>query len=847
MSVSKSGNIRKAVRLLAKHWPGQGARHRAYAALAGGLLRDGLSVAEVEEIISSLADRTKDEEADKRLARATETAARLAANERAAGWPSLGKILGADGPAVVTEFRERLGLLVSVDSLAALKLLPPDFLRNLGLRDLEEGGVEIPYRDARGKEVALKVRRGRSASTYRWAKGSKVFSYGDDRLETGVRADYLTLVEGESDCWTLWFHGEPALGLPGSDTVAKTLHRGHVEPFQLLYVVRESDDAGEQFVENVARRLAELNWRGELRVVRLGTAKDPSNLHCQDPDRFAQRWQEAIKAAEPLAVTKAEGGGLATTCLTGMQPEPVDWLVPDLLPLGKLTLFAGDGGHGKSLLTLGLSTAVTTGRPAFGLDYSPPPPGDVLLVSCEDDFADTVLPRLIAMGADLARCRRVDGSIGPDGKVAPFSLLHFNNVEAELTRRPEVRLIVIDPAGAYIGNTGIDDHKDSQLRALLGPLAEVAARRAVCVVLVKHLNRNTAVKAVNRVMGSAGYVNTVRAAFLVAPDPDDEDRRLFLPMKSNLSPSRAGFAFRPQALPEGEALQALARFPKIKVEDRDRLIKQLFRLEFLGPVDTDPDEALTEAARKDRGPTRVEKCAEWLESYLQGGAKSSRDIEAAARGAGFTVDNLIRAKRELRAKGLQHSNRGQLGGGWWSGFGEPETWILKFPENHGTHETHDNPENHENELPSEEPSPPTRATRGSRATREGGAETHEKDPSSQEPVHCREVNTPSHDNHDNPENHENRGTGQHNVPPTRGTCGTRGCRGAGDETHDNGQPPQDEGHCQQANGPPHETPDNHDNHEVDLPRQEDASENNNDASGEATTPPAAGRTREVEL
>src|SRR5262249_31552016 len=162
---------------------------------------------------------------------------------------------------------------------------------------------------------------------------------------------------------------------------------------------------------------------------------------------------------------------------------PIRWLVPGMLPLGKLVLAAGDGGHGKSTMTLDLAACLTTDRPCLGLKYEPMAPCEVLLVSCEDDFEDTVVPRLLSAGADTSRVYRVDGVATKDGKSAPFTMAQYAAIEAELARRPGVKLIVIDPAGAYIGRTGIDDHKDSELRALLGPLAELAARRQVTILL----------------------------------------------------------------------------------------------------------------------------------------------------------------------------------------------------------------------------------------------------------------------------------------------------------------------------------------------------------------------------
>jgi hypothetical protein len=128
----------------------------------------------------------------------------------------------------------------------------------------------------------------------------------------------LTLVEGESNCWTLWFHSVNALGLPGADTVAKTLLPGHVKDVRELYVVEETDDAGKAFVENVRRRLAEIGWTGTLKVVRCG-AKDVSELHLQNPATFKQSWENAVQAAEQVqALYRPE---IATV------PEPA-WLDP---------------------------------------------------------------------------------------------------------------------------------------------------------------------------------------------------------------------------------------------------------------------------------------------------------------------------------------------------------------------------------------------------------------------------------------------------------------------------------------------------------------------------------------
>src|SRR5262249_33598487 len=160
----------------------------------------------------------------------------------------------------------------------------------------------------------------------------------------------------------------------------------------------------------------------------------------------------------------------------------------------------------------------------------------------------------------------------------------------------------------------------------------------VTIILVKHLNKGVTAKAVHMVSGSAGYVNAVRAAFLVAPDPQDEGKKFLLPLKFNLGPKPRGLAYRLQALDPAEADGLLAPFDRLAGEDRDLLASQLFRPEWLGRVDDDPDAVMSQAARKERDPSRVDACAEWLEQFLEGYAYPSDEIRQAAKEAGYTFD-----------------------------------------------------------------------------------------------------------------------------------------------------------------------------------------------------------------
>jgi hypothetical protein len=578
---------------------------------------------------------------------------------------------------------------LTIAALAEAKGLPGPFLEELGLRDLPHGGVGIPYYDLGGEPIAVKRRTALKATDGSfWPKGRPLAAYGDWQLHNANRAGLLVLVEGESDCWALWHHGIPALGIPGANSV-KVLTAEHVACVQKIYVHREPDQGGGRFVAGVVSRLKQLAFSGQAYEIRCPEGvKDPADLHLQAPgqDEFCKAFGAAMLAGAPLDMGgsgpsnlagEGEPLGLALTCLSTIRPKPVRWLVPGYLPLGKLVLIAGDGGHGKSTLTLAVTACLTTGRPCLGLAHDPPPPAEVLLVSCEDDFEDTVVPRLLSAGADLARVFRVDGVKTKDGKPAAFSLAHFDAIEEELLARPDIRLVVVDPAGAYIGKSGVDDYNDSELRSLLGPLAELAARRQVTILLVKHLVKGATAKAVHKVGGSAGYVNSVRAAFVVAPDPEDEHRKLFLPLKFNLGPHPSGLAYRLQPLgPEGRGTVVAQYGGHLDAEDQARLSGQLFAVEWLGAVDVDANKVFAEAARRERGPTRVDEAAEWLEKFLARYAYPSAEVFAAGAKAGFTEKNLYGAKKKLEGK-VKAGNRGRFGGVWHWGIGPHDQWVVR--------------------------------------------------------------------------------------------------------------------------------------------------------------------------
>jgi hypothetical protein len=430
-----------------------------------------------------------------------------------------------------------------------------------------------------------------------------------------------------------------------------------------------------------------------------------------------KRKREQAASGQPPAGAngKPEPETIVFQSLAVLKAKPIKWDVPGRIPRGKVIIIAGDGGMGKSTLYRQHVANVTTGRPSFGMTYAAGEPGRVILFAAEDGAEDVVIPSLVAEGADLTRIERIPYVAtlheGKPNRV-PFGLEHLELLKAELAKRPDVRSVVIDPVASFVGRCRIDDHK-SELRRVLDPLNELAESTGVTIIVVAHVNKASGVKAAHRIAGSAQYVNAVRLVYLVAEDPDDETRRLMMPVKANLlGIERDALAFRLHRLTPEEAAAHRQHPALVDLSDEDfaAVVDQMATLVFDGNVKADADQVM---GGKPNDKTKVDRCCSWLKEFLNQYAYPSAEINDAAKKAGFTTDNVFKAKAKLKTDGLRNRKAEGLNAEWWSGFGDPNDWVSR-PVNmstgsqtstsstsstssqiHGTHGTHGTQERHE--------------------------------------------------------------------------------------------------------------------------------------------------------
>lgn len=229
--------------------------------------------------------------------------------------------------------------------------------------------------------------------------------------------------------------------------------------------------------------------------------------------------------------------------LSDVRAEPIDWLWTRRLALGKKTLIAGDPGLGKSWLTLDIGARITSG--GAWPDGGRVVPGDVLFMCAEDGLADTVRPRIDALGGNPERVFVLEGVKDSDGR----RLLNLARDLSALERAiGEVapRLVVIDPITAYLGRT--DSYKDAEVRALLAPILAMLEKHRCALLTVAHLSKDQQRAALDRPGGSIAFVAAARLAFALASDQNDDTRRIPAPLKANICAKAPSLAFR---LPDG--------------------------------------------------------------------------------------------------------------------------------------------------------------------------------------------------------------------------------------------------------------------------------------------------------
>ncbi len=287
-------------------------------------------------------------------------------------------------------------------------------------------------------------------------------------------------------------------------------------------------------------------------------------------------------------------------------------------------------------------------------------PRTVLYVAVEDSWAHTLVPRLIAAGANLSKVGRFDVVVARDEEVT-LSLPVDNDLLEQAVKDHRAAGVFIDPLMSVMG-AGIDTHKERDTRSALDPLAKLADRTGALVVGIAHFGKSNSSDAASLITGSGAFKNVPRSVFGFAKDDsDDAGGRVMTQVKNSLGrddlPSLA-YKIEPVDVAIKGQLSSIGRFTFTGTSDRS--VEDILRDSRSVSADDDDDSVRTGAGH-------------WLTDFLasEGGQVARKDVIKAARGE-FSERSLQRAMKASSDFSIRSS-----------GFPRTTTWCLSVATDSG--------------------------------------------------------------------------------------------------------------------------------------------------------------------
>jgi putative DNA primase/helicase len=497
-----------------------------------------------------------------------------------------------------------------------------------------------PYVDEAGRllfEVirfapkTFRQRRPDGVGGYEWnLNGTRRVLYRLPQVLAAVKSgETIYVVEGEKDVAAIEKAGGVATCNPGGAGKWREDFTDALRGANVI-VVADRDDTGRVHAEKVAKSLEAV--AADVRVMEPAEGKDAADHLAagRGLGEFADlalEIQSVLRAFEEIVA------------------RPVRWAWQHRIALSKITALAGRPKIGKGLLYSHLISQVTRGE----LDGDLSGPRDVILVTTEDDPGDTLKPRLMAAGADLARASIFQ--MGSRDEPIPFRVPQD---AAELGRRVAERnaaLVVIDPLLEFIDGK-IDSHKSQPVRQAIAALNQIAREHACAVLVIFHLNKGVSSDPLLRHEASVAFTQVVRGGLMLGHDPDDPDgedgsQRVLAVSSSNLAAIAPSLVFRiDTAHVTGDTDEEIATAAISPIGESSVGAHDLLR--------GHPDEEELTAANE---------AEHFLREELADGPRLARELESEAHKIGIARTTLFRARRAL---GVESAKSGFKGGWEWS-------------------------------------------------------------------------------------------------------------------------------------------------------------------------------------
>jgi putative DNA primase/helicase len=344
-----------------------------------------------------------------------------------------------------------------------------------------------------------------------------------------------------------------------------------------------------------------------------------------------------------------------------VEPENVRWLWRHFLARRKLHLLAGAPGTGKTTIALTWAAILSRGTvwPGHVDGEDLAPCGDVIIWSAEDSVEDTIVPRLMAAGADLDRIHIIEGRPDPNDatgkKKLPFdpsSQADLDRLGLALTMVEKPIAIILDPIMATM-KAGSDSHKSGDVRAGLDPIVQLAEHYDLAAIGITHFSKNSQGHApIDRVLASVAFTAVPRMVFGCIEVAGKPGLCRITRVKTNIAPVGGGFEYS---------------LCQMFVEHGDKRIEAQ-RVDWSAePLVGSPSQLMAVELPADDRQQRQDDAKDWLRDFLLAGPVLQKEIREAVEANGHSWRTIERAKRDLGIEAF----REKVPGPWW--------WRLREP------------------------------------------------------------------------------------------------------------------------------------------------------------------------
>jgi putative DNA primase/helicase len=404
-----------------------------------------------------------------------------------------------------------------------------------------------------------------------------------------------------------------------------------------------------------ASALASIDPNGDQRGPAKGWDAADAVAEWQDLAALCQAADGLAKAFVPGAPGAFDGNREAQPFWTmsllpasGIKPEPISWLWPEWLARGKTHIIAGQPGTGKTTIAMKMAATVSAG--SRWPDGSAAKQQNVVIWSGEDDYTDTLVPRLEASGAGLSRIFFAGEMTCGKERRAFDPAKDIPALQAAIEKGGGASLIIVDP---IVSATSADSHKNSETRRGLQPLVDMAAKLDAALLGVTHFTKGSEGRSpIDRVTGSVAFGALARVVMVATREQDGDDgkpgQRVLMRAKSNIGRDDGGFKYDLQLVPMREYPEII-----VPVVSWGASVSGTAR-EIL---------AATEATDGNGEATVRREAEDFLLDFLMDGPKPAKECKAAAAEAALSLITVKRAKSRLRIASVKD---GMTGGWVWS-------------------------------------------------------------------------------------------------------------------------------------------------------------------------------------